>query len=61
MVEPGNEARRQPFGEWRRFHPVPKPRLAGKHQEQAAEHSSTRILGSVELLTLHETISTLGR
>jgi hypothetical protein len=28
---------------------VTKPRLAGKHQEQAAEHSSTRILGSVAL------------
>ena len=25
-----------------------KPRLAGKHQEQAAEHSFTRILGSIE-------------
>ena len=25
-----------------------KPRLAGKHQEQAAEHSSNRILGLLD-------------
>lgn len=29
-----------------------KPRLAGKHQEQAAEHSANRILGCVKSLAL---------